>query len=462
MDHFGSIDQLFPFAPTLHMNFCGHLFFNLLFIYKGKEMNFCGGKKELDLSLQGSIIKEITMEEVTSIFGKTPWWEKIKNTIMHLKFIQCQRSSEVSFIKKLETYQISPASTAKGFYINIDRELPEFYKAWVTSLILTTESATWSHIVMNIFKQGKFTLTPKMSSDIAALFSSCPNILSADIPNFLEAISKQIKVQGEAEEFLKMDAQTAASWLLSQQSGESGKKFQSFLQKHGYRCLREAELYVKCWEAEPTKLIPVIKATLRNNNPDTKKADKISEEAIASIKSSLSKFQRFILHFALPSARKGIIHREFGKAGAIKMTDIFRRAYWKLATLMVQEGFLPDEDLIFFLTHMEIGKLLLHRSPALISRAQRRRRLLEKQMLLKFKELNNGKPVPIDNSSKATENTTTGLKLTGAVVAREYGIPCIVSCANATSLLRSGDIVILNAEEGFVEKVGESGSTDSV
>ena len=43
-----------------------------------------------------------------------------------------------------------------------------------------------------------------------------------------------------------------------------------------------------------------------------------------------------------------------------------------------------------------------------------------------------------------------GLLSHGAIVAREYGIPCIANTANATSFVNTGDIVILDATACYV------------
>ncbi len=39
-----------------------------------------------------------------------------------------------------------------------------------------------------------------------------------------------------------------------------------------------------------------------------------------------------------------------------------------------------------------------------------------------------------------------------AVLAREFGIPCVVGAKNATSLLKDGDIVIVDASKGVVKR----------
>ena len=41
----------------------------------------------------------------------------------------------------------------------------------------------------------------------------------------------------------------------------------------------------------------------------------------------------------------------------------------------------------------------------------------------------------------------------GAVIAREYGLPCLVGVSNATLHFATGDIVLLDAKAGFVTKL---------
>ena len=45
------------------------------------------------------------------------------------------------------------------------------------------------------------------------------------------------------------------------------------------------------------------------------------------------------------------------------------------------------------------------------------------------------------------------LHLSGAVIAREYGLPCIVGAANATDIFKTGDLVRLSGSKGIIEKV---------
>ena len=44
----------------------------------------------------------------------------------------------------------------------------------------------------------------------------------------------------------------------------------------------------------------------------------------------------------------------------------------------------------------------------------------------------------------------------GAVVAREYGIPAVVSLHNATATFRTGDLVELDADNGVLQRISEA------
>ena len=43
--------------------------------------------------------------------------------------------------------------------------------------------------------------------------------------------------------------------------------------------------------------------------------------------------------------------------------------------------------------------------------------------------------------------------IVGAVVAREYGLPCIVGATGATRVFKTGETVLLDATNGVMSKV---------
>ena len=60
--------------------------------------------------------------------------------------------------------------------------------------------------------------------------------------------------------------------------------------------------------------------------------------------------------------------REKTKSELIRGINKFRAAYRVLSSAMVSSGYLPDEDLIFHLTHEEIGQVMRERDASVISK----------------------------------------------------------------------------------------------
>ncbi|XP_042213671.1 putative phosphoenolpyruvate synthase [Homarus americanus] len=216
----------------------------------------------------------------------------------------------------------------------------------------------------------------------------------------------------------------------------------------------------------------------------------------------------------LPICRKAVVQREATKSLFIKVIDVLRRAYRKLGQLLVSEGRLPSPDLVFYLTHPELGVLVQGPSPSLLAKAMKRQRLHPTLNQIKFPEVNIGIPKPLTPKKQndvevmglgevimgtpvcqgvvtaparvvtclqeasniqngdilVTMSTDVGwtpyfpllvgivteiggLISHGAVVAREYGLPCVVGAAEATTILQSGENIILNATQGTITRL---------
>lgn len=176
---------------------------------------------------------------------------------------------------------------------------------------------------------------------------------------------------------------------------------------------------------------------------------------------------------------------------------------------MVQTGLLSHPDLIFFLTHHELGLVLNEHRIEFVLKAQRRRRANFEFRKLRFEEIQRGVPKPMSNTisidSTAIQAKGTpvcggnvnaracvlhhfsevskiqagdilitcstdiawspyfpilagvvtelgGLVSHGAVVAREYGLPCIVGATNATAIINDGDYINMDAYTGIITK----------
>ncbi len=206
-------------------------------------------------------------------------------------------------------------------------------------------------------------------------------------------------------------------------------------------------------------------------------------------------------------SRQAVVDREYTKSCLIKIIDLFKTQYARLAELLVSSGLLPETDLIYFLTHKETGRLIA--GEALAPLALRRRKAYEIQKELTFDDTYVGKPVadtfeledsdgvlrgvPVSNGvcegvvhivnsaedadrlqkgeimvAKFTDIgwtpyysivnglvTEIGSALShGAVVAREYNLPTIVNVKGATQVLKNGDHITMDAAKGTIAVTG--------
>ncbi|XP_035212455.1 uncharacterized protein LOC118186462 isoform X2 [Stegodyphus dumicola] len=376
-------------------------------------------------------------------------------------------------------------------------------------------SPFYNLILMRILSKGTSEWGSELYAEFANLLSSCSEVESADVPRSLQELATAIAKE-HGMTFSALPVNTAYN-VLKNDKGPAGKLFKAFLSKHGHRCVKEFDLYSESWGMNPESLIP----TLQNlvNSPNILNIQEKKEisvhDAIAKLKLPLSNTHKLILKWVLPLSRKAVGDREKSKSMVIKTVDWMRKSCHQLGRLMVQEGLLPDSQLIFFLTSEEIRDLIISRKPGLVTKAIRRKRLHPKLDALQFPEIIEGIPKPIEQEqeslSKYSESFTLtgtpvcqgrvkakarvvlslkeastiqngdilitnatdigwspyfpllsgvvtvlgGLISHGAVVAREYGLPCVVGVQKATTAFKSGDTVILDGTSGTVTKVIE-------
>lgn len=381
--------------------------------------------------------------------------------------------------------------------------------------VLTSKFSSSSQcIALQMLAENNTELSEDNRTDIALLLSSCTGVESADVPTALKALARVIAENEEVDDFLGMTGDEAQVWLESD-PGLVGTAFRAFLARHGHRCIKELDLHSVSWGMDPHTLVQTLQVMVRHPSSYTsvKKVTSI-DQALDSIRSQVTPKTKRSLKFVLPMCREAVVNREATKSQIVKILDGFRKAYRNLGQLMVSEARLPDADLIFYLKHSEIGELIRTRSPSLIAKAVRRKRLDAQIEATKFPEISVGLPrpisasesfvVPSDGSELVLQGTPVcqgmvtapariitdlkdaptiqngdilvthstdvgwtpyfpllsgvvteigGLVSHGAVVAREYGLPCAVGIAAATSILRSGDTIILNATKGTVTRV---------
>ncbi|XP_023228895.1 uncharacterized protein LOC111629246 [Centruroides sculpturatus] len=404
-------------------------------------------------------------------------------------------------------------TSSHQLYSVITQTQPLYSETSNLHMICSSVSSVLNSFILMALTKIQGEINEKLLADFSKLISNCENVESMDVPNALKNLANKIKENGAREIFLKMSPKEAVKWM-EEEKGCVGIKYKEFLQQHGHRGLMEFDLLSLPWDLDPAQLVKSLQLILKDLTKETKdkKKSESPSAAVEQLRLPINRIQRYLLKKLVSWARNAVSRREKSKSILIKSVDIYRRAYRKLGELMENEGRIPDSNLIFFFTHEEIGILLKNRSAHLISKALRRQKLHKSIYDLKFDEIVIGFPKPImekmEYISKSSDWTINGIpiyhgivvaparvvqkfeeaeniqpgeilvtystdvgwtpyfpKLSGivtelggllshgAVVAREFGTPCIIAARNATAIVKTGDIVELNGKAGTLKKV---------
>ncbi|XP_014666024.1 PREDICTED: putative phosphoenolpyruvate synthase [Priapulus caudatus] len=499
-------------------SFCRHVFINMLggmyYINEytmGKDTR--QAKDEMDLGLFMRSLGDEVLDEIHKRYRttRTSWYQKIRGQLFCIYdalVVQRHVASMEALAENIKTdMSITDPLT---FYNEVTKDLAASVNAWHHHMHVTYTSLFTSGLLQAILSgQGS---SKDVMSDLAMLLSNCTDVVSADVPAAVKKIALAVIDSGKAEFFRELTPEQAVDWLRSSESGDLNQLFNQFIETHGHRGMREIDLSAIPWRIDPVQVVKSIQ--FMTKSPDQLKDTKSymnNDEIIHRIKTPVGFIRKKILQFLVPIAKKSVRMREMAKSNSIKCSDYLRQVLTRLGELLVQEGYLPDKELIYYFTFGEIERLIISRSAKLVIRATRRRKLTPALTKLQFPEILSGYPMPIeDDCSIDVSNTqqVTGMPVShgtvrakcrvamtlgeaetiqpgevlitrstdigwshvfpmisglctemggiishGAVVAREYGLPCIVSARNATSIFKTGDEVILNGAVGTMAKV---------
>lgn len=295
-------------------------------------------------------------------------------------------------------------------------------------------------------------------------------------------------------------------------SAESGTEFLAmfkvFLDVNGARAAGEFELAVPRWREDPTFLCSMLRKFL--NSESDEPLNKLAarrrrqREVAGQVKMSLPKVRRWVFSRLLSSYSEYITFRENMKYRLIEGYALLRELFVNIGRNMVSKGMLDEIGDIFFLTVSEVvelegGHSSIEQTAKLIRSRKRQYVLWQSEIVsdvvvgehhetppCPFNELlgigcspgvsegyarvlsdtsdaESFKPgeiliaphtdpgwTPLFLSCKALVTEIGGFLSHGANVAREYGIPAVVSVKNATTRIRTGDFVKVDGTNGRI------------
>ena len=122
-------------------------------------------------------------------------------------------------------------------------------------------------------------------------------------------------------------------------------------------------------------------------------------------------------------------------------TAAIKRAYRRLSHLLVEGDLLPEAELMYFLTHDEIGRLVRSTDPVLAAKAAGRRSAYGRQRDLEFPPIFQGTPLPMEPAPAVPDGEVA---LAGKPVSRGVveGTARVVRTLEEAAAIRPGEILI--------------------
>lgn len=320
----------------------------------------------------------------------------------------------------------------------------------------------------------------------------------------------------------KVEGTAAGELLASLPEGPFKKELARFLDAHGDRAVREAELATPRWREDPSTLFAMLRATLHGDVHAVERA--LSERNEAQVRelekelATLSFARRQLARMLVPRAQRATRYRERLRGWVLVVLGMLRevvldadrrigrlvpelaeeRARWagKPGADIPDAFFLTADELIDALDHARTNLLPYFRTrrgdyarnvqrpepestfrgtPAPLQAPPRGERLLGvgassgivsglARVLVHESELAEFRPgeilvtratdigwTPIFPQATAIVTELGGALSHAAIVAREFGIPTVVSARAATLMVHTGDRIRVDGDAGIVE-----------
>ena len=483
--------------------FSGHMFLNLT---EGTALSsgIVGNSLEqFSTSICGRVVEELVPKP------PKPFLRRLGNTIR----LSTHALSAGPAIRRLEGqiagWRIPTGDDPRLVLAQLEAGVEQYCDVTLTHVRSSSRAAVAANILESVLmkqavRDGRSE--DEGRADAARLMAGAAEVESAMMLEELDAVVRAVAADpARAEEFLAADPGAAVTSLRASDSA-SGVALRRFLTRHGHRGYRELCMRDPSWAEDPDGLGAMMQVMVRSTRVSSDRGPgpvHVDEPGSPAI--------RLLARFAQEGARG----REETKSKMARMAHALKRGYRHLGEVLAAAGRLPDADLVFFFDRAELELVAGPDDIGeLVTRALGRRDALAFQDSLEFEDVSVGRPVPIiARAPRAAAGEAAGGEIVGrpasrgsvegvvrvarsivdarevqrgeilvapvtdvgwtpyftviaalvtdigssvshgAVVAREYGLPCVVNTLVATQTLRTGDRVRVDGDRGVVTRL---------
>jgi len=493
-------------------NFYGHLFINMTTMSWTPKKILGISADDLALAICGRLIPALDQQ-----VEKATLKERIPRIIKHFRILFSAEKKRDHLRQLVNTLELPQQNTVLEQWQMIGNHLEYVNQAFYDHYIASMGAGTMAPLLLGIIAKGK-PPTDEHHAIVAALLSGADDVESADIAKGAAKIQQLLLKQPFLNErFINVPPAEAYAYLRSTDSGPAGKAFAEYMKRHGHRSISEMDIRMKEWACDPMPFIQSLqiplKSLLESANDQTKTQKRTAVVLSYASNSHILDGQGFVVKKLVGIAHKAVRGREASKALLIKVLQKYKIAYRQLGQMMVADELLKDNDLLYFFTHKELGEYIRNQKPEMLKQAELRRKAMAQQQTLVFADVFTGIPTPIKpdltkipkdkfvkgktvsrgyviGRAKIARTVNEAAKLKsgdiliapitdvgwtpyfsliaglatdigsavshGAVVAREYGLPAIVKTDVGTQTFRDDDLVVLDANEGYIRIATEA------
>lgn len=493
------MDDLPPFS-------CISPFYNSMFLNQSTNYinvyRIAGNKKETtDIVICGRILDEFP--DLRANYSSN--FKRALNLFFFLPFVMSGKKAKNGIEEVMSKLKFNYDDTLEGLYKQTE---DNFY---------LLEDAFFFHYCSSYFSGASSTFAnnelakyfPDRNKQDALFSGVLTNVHGIESALIIDMMTDLARLIIEEYPDAKNYTREQLADIITNATGKIKESYDKFIEANGHRGINESELRLDCWADNLLLFCDSLKGVIATYGKDKAKAKEWTEY-LDEILAVIPKKKHKAIIKKIENARSGAWHREYTKSRIMKAVWYYRKAYRKIAQMMVERNLLPDADLIYFLTKDEIGQLI-NGDKTFVKKAMKRRRLYPIQCSLQFEEVCYGKPVPIKQDlsvpSDATEFAGTpaspgivtgkariinsiedantleegeimvakctdvgwtpyycvsaglvteiGSALShGVVVAREYGLPTVVNAHNIMNCVKNGDIITMDGSTGkvFIQK----------
>ncbi|MGJ0121122.1 PEP/pyruvate-binding domain-containing protein [Williamsia sp. MIQD14] len=478
--------------------FQGHMFLNLT---EGTALSsgiLGNSLEQFSMSVCGRVVEELVPQP------PQPFVRRLVNTVLLTGFALSAGPAIRRLGDQIAGFAVPGSGDPREVLQQLDDGVGLFCEVMVTHVRSSSRAAVAANVLESVMIRRAVSAGGSEDDGRAAasrLMAGASDVESAVMLAELDEVAHAIAAGSSGADFLTAEPEDAVGRLRAS-SSPAGVALRGFLHRHGHRGYRELCMRDPSWGEDPQGLGTMLQVMVRSaSTPTERRAVSRSEEAVIPAP----------VRFLARLARGGARGREETKSKLAAMAHSLKLGFSHLGKVLARSGRLPDADLVYFLDLAELHRVVgTEDITDLVGAALRRREALPFQEALEFDDVSVGRPTPVvarppDHAGDAeiigrpagrgcveglvrvarsiTEArevrrgeilvapvtdvgwtpyftviaalvTDIGSSVShGAVVAREYGLPCVVNTLVATRSLSTGDRVRVDGDRGVVTRI---------